>query len=321
MRNGTKIGLAAAALLILAGGILFACGMSELPWDFTKLSSDKYETNRYEISESFSNISIETDTADLLFALSDDGKCRVECYEEEKVKHSVAVAEDTLSVKVTDTRAWYDYIGITYSAPKITVYLPETQYTSLFIDEDTGDIEMPKDFSFMHVDISLSTGAVKFSASASQQIKIRTSTGDLRVENVSAGALDLTVSTGMITVSDVVCQGDASLKVSTGETNLTNMVCKNLASEGSTGDAILKKVVAERMSITRSTGDVRLDSVDAAEIFVETDTGDVVGSLLSDKVFITKTDTGRVDVPKTVTGGKCEIKTNTGDIRITIDPE
>ena len=53
-------------------------------------------------------------------------------------------------------------------------------------------------------------------------------------------------------------------------------------------------------------------------MFVETDTGDVTGSLLSDKVFITKSDTGSIDVPKTVTGGKCEITTDTGDIKIEI---
>jgi hypothetical protein len=40
--------------------------------------------------------------------------------------------------------------------------------------------------------------------------------------------------------------------------------------------------------------------------------------LLSEKVFITKSDTGRIDVPETVTGGKCKITTDTGSIRIYI---
>ena len=44
-----------------------------------------------------------------------------------------------------------------------------------------------------------------------------------------------------------------------------------------------------------------------------------MGSLLSDKVFITETDTGNVNIPKTTDGGKCEIKTDTGDIKIKIN--
>lgn len=46
--------------------------------------------------------------------------------------------------------------------------------------------------------------------------------------------------------------------------------------------------------------------------------GNVKGTLLTNKVFITHTDTGRVNVPKTVTGGKCEINTDTGNIKIDI---
>lgn len=60
------------------------------------------------------------------------------------------------------------------------------------------------------------------------------------------------------------------------------------------------------------------DGSDAAEIYVRTSTGSVKGTLLSEKVFITETSTGSVSVPKTVTGGKCEIRTSTGDIQIEI---
>ena len=72
-------------------------------------------------------------------------------------------------------------------------------------------------------------------------------------------------------------------------------------------------------TIERSTGNVKFDRSDAAEIFVKTNTGNVTGSLLTDKVFTTQTDTGDVSVPKTVTGGRCEIKTDTGDIKIKKD--
>ena len=63
---------------------------------------------------------------------------------------------------------------------------------------------------------------------------------------------------------------------------------------------------------------MRFKNSDANDIFVETDTGHVTGTLLTDKVFITQTDTGDVDIPKTVDGGRCEIITDTGDIKINI---
>lgn len=321
MRKTTKVWLIIAASLVLIGCILFVGIMSALRWDFKKLSTVEYETNTYEINETFDDISINTDTADIVFAFSDDGKCRVECHEEENAKHSVTVEDGILTIEVIDERSLFDYIAnISFDSTKITIYLPKAEYTSLLIQEDTGDVEIPKDFTFKDIDISLSTGDVDFCASASEMIKIETSTGDIRVENISAGSLELSVTTGKVTVSSVTCKGDVTVGVSTGNVYLTDIACKSVVSSGSTGDISLDNVIAaENFSIERSTGDIKFDSSDAAEIFVETSTGYVTGTLLTDKVFITQTDTGRVDVPKTATGGRCEINTDTGDIKINID--
>ena len=322
MKTKTKVWLIIAASLVLIGCILFAGAMSMLNWDFTKLSTVKYETNTYEISEAFDTISINTDTADIAFVVSNDGTCRVACHEEENAKHSVTLEDGTLIIALIDERSISDYIhhiGINIGSPKITVYLPETQYTSLLIHGDTGDIEIPNALMFKDVDISVHTGDVGFCASASGMIKIKTSTGDICVENISAGSLDLSVSTGKVTASGVSCEGDVTVSVSTGEAYLTDIACRSVISSGSTGDISLDHVIAaEAFSIKRSTGDIRFDSSDAAEIFAETDTGDVTGTLLTDKVFITQTDTGGVDVPKTADGGRCEIITNTGSIKITV---
>lgn len=319
MRKKTKIWLVIATALIVVGCVIFGGVMTMLQWDFTKLSTVKYETNDYEIDENYKNISIVTDTADIVFMPSQNSKSSIVCHEQKNVKHSVTVKDDTLVIAVVDTRKWYEYIGINIGTPKITVYLPNAEYEKLFIKESTGNVEIPNNFRFESMDISTSTGDVKNDASASESIKIKTGTGNIRVENISAEALDLSVSTGGITVSDVTCQGDVKIHVSTGKTKLTDIACKNLTSSGNTGDISLKNVIArEKFSLERSTGDVKFDGCDAAEISVKTDTGDVTGTLLSEKVFLAETDTGRVEVPKTATGGRCEITTDTGDIRIKI---
>lgn len=123
MKKAAKAWLITAAFLVLAGCILFAGVMSTLGWDFAKLSTARYETNIHEISETFSDISLTTDTADIVFALSNDGKCRVECYEPENAKHSAAVANDTLIIEINEQKSWYDYIGFQFGSPRITVYI------------------------------------------------------------------------------------------------------------------------------------------------------------------------------------------------------
>lgn len=251
-----------------------------LKWDLSKLSTVGYETNRYELQEKYQNISVVTDTAQVAFVPSESQTTTVVCHEQENRKHTVTVKDDTLIIEIKDTRKWYEHIGIHFGSPKITVYIPQG-----------------------------ALGAVGVTAS----------TGDICVENMEAETLDLRVTTGWITVSDVTCQEDANIRNSTGKVTLTDLQCKNLTSAGSTGNVVLEQVVAaEKISVKRSTGDIRLEGCDAAELFLETDTGNVVGSLLTEKVFIAHTDTGKVNVPKTVTGGRCEITSDTGNIKITV---
>ena len=295
----TKILLIIAISLVVAGSIIFVCAMTSIGWDFSKLSRAKYVTNSYDIDEPYKEIFIKAETADIVFAVSEDSSYRVECYEQERVKHEVSVKDGTLMIAINDTRAWHDYIGFNFGFPKITVYMPAGEYGALSIKLSTGNVEVSRDFCFDSIDISGSTGKITNFASAKGNVKLEVSTGKILVSNISAGSLDV--------------------KVSTGDANISSVRCKSFASDGSTGDIELEDVIAEeRLTIKRTTGDVELDRCDAGEIYITTSTGDVEGSLLSEKVFIINTDIGDKSVPNTISGGRCEISTNTGDIEIAL---
>lgn len=295
----TKILLIIAISLVVAGSIIFVCAMTSIGWDFSKLSRAKYVTNSYDIDEPYKEISIKAETADIVFAVSEDSSYRVECYEQERVKHEVSVKDGTLMIAINDTRAWHDYIGFNFGFPKIIVYMPAGEYGALSIKLSTGNVEVSRDFCFDSIDISGSTGKITNFASAKGDVKLEVSTGKILVSNISAGSLDV--------------------KVSTGDANISSVRCKRFASDGSTGDIELEDVIAEeRLTIKRTTGDISFDGCDAGELFIQTSTGNVEGSLLSEKIFIVDTDTGSKKVPSSTVGGKCEIKTDTGNIKISI---
>ena len=297
MRN-LKKWLIIGASLVLIGCIIFTGVMTMLKWDFKKLSTLNYETNEYTIDNEFKNISVESDTADITLLASDEKSVKVVCHEPSDAKHTVVISSDTLEIKKNDTRKWYEHIGISFESEKITIYLPSGEYGDLNVKASTGDLKVADEFKFADINVTLSTG-------------------DITLQSISANSISLRVSTGKIALDNVQIEGDLKAEVSTGKTYLKRLNCDNFISVGNTGDITMENVIAkQKISVERSTGDVKFDGCDAAEIFVVTDTGDVRGSLLSGKVFITKTDTGSIDVPKTTLGGKCEITTDTGDIRI-----
>jgi DUF4097 and DUF4098 domain-containing protein YvlB len=278
MKKKTMIWVIAAIILLLAGSAISAASLSLNDWDFGRLATVKTVTNRHQIGEDFSSISIIADTEDIRILPSPDTIANVVFTESEKQKHSATVMDETLNISVNDTREWYDKIGIfSDEDPSITLYLPKNTYRLLKIDSDTSDISISSDFTF-------------------NDIKISVTTGDIEIENVT-------------------CTENIDLNVTTGDIELSGISCNNLKSTGSTGEMEMQNVIAQNtFNITRTTGDIELESCDAAEITVTTDTGDVSGSLKSGKIFVTSTDTGIVKVPKTSSGGKCEITTDTGNI-------
>lgn len=70
------------------------------------------------------------------------------------------------------------------------MYLPKTEYTSCFVHGKTGNIKLPDGLAFKDVDITLSTGTVDAFADVSEKIKIQTTTGNICVEDISAGHLN-----------------------------------------------------------------------------------------------------------------------------------
>lgn len=318
MKKSTMITLIVAGTLVLFGAGLFAGAMSAASWDFSILNTYEVVNNTYDVDQPFTNISIESDTADIRFAKSSDGKCRVATQDAHNHIYDVGVRDNTLYIHMY-FKGLFE-LGIGSYDSFLTVYLPEDVYGTLTIKEDTGDIEIPENFSFESMDIELDTGDVVSYADAIGTCRIAATTGDIKVENASVGALALRTTSGDIAVSDVVCAGNVSANVRTGDAFLTNLTCTDLTTTGTTGKLKLTNVIASgKLDITRDTGDVTFDGSDAANIKVHTSTGDVKGTLLSDKTFRYKTSTGRVELPPTTTGGMCDITTDTGDIIITIE--
>ena len=266
-------------VIFMAMGLaLFAGAAIAFGFDFSKLDAAKYETDEYIIEEDFQKIDIISNETDIRLKPSDDGKTKIVCVELETVKHSVSVADGTLNISAADQRKWYEFFNLHFKSLSITVYLPSVDYAAVTVNGRTGDI---------------------------------------RIENIVANQINLSVSTGSIALNNVACGGNISVNVSTGDTRLTDVDCKNFISEGSTGNVTLKNVVAtENFTIKRSTGNIRFENCDAGEIVVKTSTGNVTGTFRTEKVFIAKTSTGTVKVPPTTAGGKCEITTSPGDIKL-----
>ena len=298
MNRSTAVWLIIGGVLILAGAIIFCTVMSMLNWNFKSLDTNKYETNVYESNESVGEVKIDVTTADVTFKPSEDGKIKVVCYENTKIRYTVTVNNGVLTITENDYRKWYDHIGIGFDSPRIDVYLPTASSYAIDMDITTGDVSIAKDFKLLAVEIRITTGDLKCLASSAESIKIENTTGDVTLENT-------------------IVEKDVYVHYTSGGLTMKNVtVGEHTVIQGTTGDIAFHGGFGAKVSVKSSTGDITFENFDANEMNIETTTGDVTGTLRTSKFFMVDTTTGDVNVERYWRGHQCNIKTSSGDVSI-----
>lgn len=357
-KNNRVIWIVAAACIIVGTLIsvitLLTLGNDPLQWDTNDYVTNNYtieEPFRAIRTE-------HTISSDLRILPSMDDSCRVMCYDQQKLTHSAAVENGTLVIRKQDDRRWYDHIGIQLQSTEILIYLPQREYESLTVQSSAGDVTVEPEFTFSTVDILTNTGDIQLSAQVTQALNISTDTGDTKIEHATPHSLSADSSTGDIAILSATVTDGIRIETDTGKVKLSDTQCAHMTMESNTGDIFCQNVnitdllqietdsgdvaltdtqcgalltmtttgdltcramlVQGHLAIETDAGDVTFYDCDAATLSIQTDTGDVSGSLLSEKLFHIETDTGTVHVPHSTSGGICEIRTDTGDIELTV---
>ncbi len=188
--NKTVIWILIGVLLLLAGAGLFLGGGIAMDFDFSKWNTEETVTSTYDFSEEIRNITVDVDTAKIVFVPAEDGKCTVVCEESEKEKHQVEVKNGELRIISPERRSFHISIGFNWNRNIcITVQLPAGEYEKLRLETDTGAVEMPGDFSFSEAECESDTGAILWAAPVEGALELNTDTGAVKAGNVSVGSL------------------------------------------------------------------------------------------------------------------------------------
>ena len=321
MKKSTIVLLIIAVSLLVGGMLLCLVGMmiSAKGFDFEKgwiaLGNKHMVTNEYTISDDFSRIDAVVTTADVEILPSTDDVTRVVCREDAREIHKVFVEDGTLKIRVEE-KPWYQKINLfSWGERKLTVYLATTEYEGLSVKTNTGDVSVGSAISLASTDLCTDTGEIDFAATVAGKLSIKVDTGDISVTSQMLGSAEITATTGDVSISGIT-SGEIKIRTSTGEIEAKTVSCQSFGAKSSTGEHEYERLtVAGTLTLESSTGDISMENCDASEVKITTDTGDVEGHFLSPKVFYAKTDTGKVQVPKSTSGGLCEITTDTGNIK------
>lgn len=301
MKKSKKIALWIAAGSMLLGGLLIFLSLSLLDFDLRKLNTFHVTVQTYPVDESFRNLSILADDCDVKFCITEEGTCRVVCPESEKVTHEVTVENNTLTVKRTDDRTWYEQFGFSWDNVPITVFLTETEYDSLYVQSVSGNISVSDSFIVTDAELLSTSGDISCSATILETLSMESVSGDLNLQHGSSEEALLRTVSGEIEVEDSVA-GALTIGSTSGEIDLSHVL------------------VDGHMEIETTSGELTLQNSDAATLKLTSISGNIYAGLQTAKYVTADTTSGDLILPEAMVpdaaAGSCEVTTTSGNIEI-----
>ena len=331
MKKSKNIALITAVFLIVSGLVISFIAYWRAGFDFSKLSTPVYE-NTYTVDEEFSSIRVkeldsnirfmplEIDAEDDVYDV--DETCMIVCNEEKNVTHKVDVVNGTLVIEEVDNREWYEHIGFFTEDADMVIYLTESSYEKLEISASSGDVVLGEEFGYDDIDITLSSGSVDInSVSIIESLTVETSSGNINVKDTLPEDIYIKTSSGSITVENVSVT-TADIITQSGDISIKSSAAEEVRMETSSGEIMADQLlVLGMLKVFSHSGDIDLIDSDAESMYIRTTSGDVTGSIFSDKIFVCETESGDINVPASADGGKCEVKTSSGDIEFDVTYE
>ena len=351
-----KIGGIAAVAAILIGLLMILFVFIKVGFDLRNLNTETYRRTEQRLEGAFAEIEIETSLFDVRILPMDEGSEPVVYLPyNEKIAHTLSVENGKLTIRVEDTRAWYEKLFLGSATDENTVlelYVPYAHYEKLSVNAQSGDIVVngARDaetlLSFENVLLKTSSGDLDFRATMQNNgngmldmqtisgkltmagvsdvpINASTTSGDILVMSCApAQSIRLSATSGEIKVSQLTMADDGVLSadVSSGEIEFLNVRVGTMKLEITSGDIELSNVmVAGELRAETNSGDIEIKRSDAGSLYLETTSGDVEAELLSGKMFEVDVTSGDKRYPASDRdGGLCKVKTSSGDVEIVV---
>lgn len=313
-----KTVLIIALILLVVGALLVRFGWAFLNPADMNITKDVVEV--YHVSEAPTDIYIDAAVGSVKLIPIEGEEWRVECIDQEKLYHTIELADGTLTVKEVDKRAWYDHIGILSSLRNVgvTVYLPQKTYESLTLHSTSGGIRVERGLTFSNAELKNASGSIKFASSVTGSLDVKNTSGSVFVDGEVEGDLTVKNTSGSIHVIGGV-GGALEIACSSGRIEIANATPTRATVKNTSGGIYLENVVCkESCTVENTSGGIELQRCDAMTFDVTTVSGGIRASILTAKSFDCRSTSGSVKVPNDGNGGMFKARSTSGSIKITI---
>lgn len=339
--KGKYIALIVAGGLMVGGIGIGAAALATSAFNIENMTTEEEQMEEtFNISESFKNIRVESDSCNVEYHHATDGKTRVDISVPKGFEYTAGVDNDTLKVTVRDERTW-NLMIFSFSNPKVDVYLPGNEYADFYTEGNSGNAVVENGFLFDTAYVSQTSGNIKFSSDVKGNLDLSAKSGNVNCEDVNASNTRIEATSGNIKVTNLNTS-ELNAKNTSGNIIFNNIKAENVKIDGNSGNTSVEKAqIAKNLTSTRTSGGTKFDDVvvggelnaktssgnihltgcDAAVLELNASSGIISAELLTNKEITAHSSSGIVTLPGDDAGeknGTLHAETSSGNIKIKV---
>ncbi len=296
----------AALFLFIAGAALLLAGFAMAGFDLDNLNTGGPLVARtYEAAEEVTRIMVREMDADVELVISEDGRARVTCEENEAFCYDITEEDGVLTVEKRDLRE-----------ARFGLYFGFYQGSVL-------KIEVPADTA---VDVETQNGSIRLTGGAeglsSPTVSLQSANGSIVAEGLRAGEATMCTSNDDVEIADVEAE-TLTAATSNGAVTLCGVDVGETSVQTRNGGIRLEDVHADALTARTENDDIAFSGVEAARsIDLETSNGDIRGTLPGspgDYSVESAATNGENSLPELLEGDGVYLRvmTENGDIDVT----
>lgn len=250
----------ASSAAALAGIFLCTCIMV-----FAKPSNGEYIkrlglTNYEQEIDASQNIKMDIDMGNLTIVKSKKGESKLVARNIIPDHLTVSDTSDTvINYTGIHTNRLVNLYPFINENASFELYLPEERIAEIFVESDLGDITV-EDLEIGKLELSCSAGSITLRNIRSDSVNIDSALGDIETDDLTADKLEIDNANGSVTVKDTVVGGEVSGEISLGDAEFENVTFGRIDFDLDCGDVYFNGELTDSGSkITESLGDISIE--------------------------------------------------------------
>lgn len=262
-------------IILIAGGcsliglLLIAVAFIGIRGDITNLSTRNVESEKkeYTCSSDIQNIVAEITSDNIEVRTGDVDHVTLTYYNRtDYSEYEITESGDTLRIKYKDLNGPIHFvvnIGYVPDEP-VTIIVPESFDGKLDLESTSGRI-LTESMSVSSLDLSNTSGGISVQDTASEgKINLTTTSGSIHIENTESTGITASNTSGGISIDDSSVRGDITLNCNSGSVNLGIVTAEgDIKVSTTSGTRTLTDVIAENISTNATSGSLKAVRVSA----------------------------------------------------------